>query len=55
MTRPPNDPGIEWIPNMRSFSVVIPAYNEAAVIGRCIERLFEQQELDELEIVEIPN
>ena len=40
---------------MRSFSVVIPAYNEAAVIGRCIERLFEQQELDELEIVVVPN
>lgn len=40
---------------MKCFSVVIPAYNEAAVIGRCIERLFEQQELDQLEIVVVPN
>ncbi len=40
---------------MRCFSVVIPAYNEAAVVGRCIERLLEQQELGQLEIVVVPN
>ena len=40
---------------MKCFSVVIPAYNESTVIGRCIERLQEQQGLDQIEIVVVPN
>ena len=40
---------------MKCFSVVIPAFNESAVIGRCIECLFEQQEIERIEVVVVPN
>ncbi|MEE2680834.1 MAG: glycosyltransferase [Planctomycetota bacterium] len=40
---------------MKAFSIVIPAYNEAAVVGDCIRGLLDQQGIDELEIVVVPN
>ena len=40
---------------MRSFSIVIPAFNESAVIGDCIEALMCQEGMDQLEIVVIAN
>jgi glycosyltransferase involved in cell wall biosynthesis len=36
-------------------SVVIPAYNEATVIGRCLDALFEGVEADQLDVVVVCN
>lgn len=36
-------------------SVVVPAHNEAAVIGRCLDALFEDVEADELDVIVVCN
>ena len=40
---------------MRSFSVVIPAHNEARVLGDCLQSVLGQEGIDKLEIVVVPN
>ena len=40
---------------MNSFSIAIPAFNEASVIGDCITGLMNQEGMDTLEIVVIAN
>ena len=40
---------------MKAFSIVIPAFNEASVIRDCINGLMNQEGIDQLEIVVVPN
>lgn len=37
------------------ISVIIPAHNEAAVLGRCLKRLLDDAEPGEFEVIVVPN